>query len=223
MFNKICIKSKKSNDQSIDIGFLIEAMLFYGNVIVLAHKDELIILLKYFGEDFLGELIKIGRVDLKIREDILGSMIFPNNRYNVGLFSAQDETASEILYKSHREIVRNSTKNFAFSEKFSKITEPFRYGNDVTTQIRNEFDNKDLLIKSLPIYLNERVPNFELPKKLELEIVKDENFGPFGAYSLNSNLDLKKLNEIHKENNPDNFHPIDYSGFFGSALILLKL
>jgi len=31
---------------------------------------------------------------------------------------------------------------------------------------------------------------------------------------LNSNIDLEKLNELHRKNAPDNFHPIDYSGFF---------
>ena len=39
-------------------------------------KEELKTLLKYFGEDMLEELIISGRIDLRIREDILGSMIF---------------------------------------------------------------------------------------------------------------------------------------------------
>jgi len=211
MFNKICIKSKKINNQKIDVSFLVETMLFYGNVIVLAHRAELITLLNFFGEDLLEELIKTGRIDLRIRENILGSMAFPNNKFNIDIFSKEGETSSRILYEAHREIVKNSTKNSAFSDKFSKITEPFKYNKDVTTQIRNDFDNEELLKKTLPIYLNQRVPNFEIPEQLEIEIIKDESFD---AYSLNSNLDLEALNEIHKNNNPDNFHPIDYNGFF---------
>lgn len=214
MFSRICIKSKELKSQKIDIAFLVETMLFYGNVIVLAHRDELITLLKFFDEDFLEELIKTGRIDLRIREDILGSMIFPNDRYNVDLFSKKDETANGILYEAHRDVVKNSAKNSAFADKFSKITQPFRYGSDITTQIRNDFNNENLLLKSLPIYLNERVPNFDLPEELEIQIIKDNSFGPFDAYSINSNIDLDALNEVHKQNDPDNFHPIDYSGFF---------
>lgn len=214
MFHRVCIKSKELNSQKIDIAFLVETMLFYGKVIVLAHREELKTLFYFFGEDTLAELIKSGRIDLRIREDILGSMNFSNGKYNINLFSKENETYTGILYQAHRELINNSTKNSAFVKRFSELSQPFRYGEDITRQIRNDFDNQELLNKLLPIYLNSRVPNFELPEKIEIAIIKDSSFGPFDAYSLNSNVDLEALNRIHKENNPDNFHPIDYTGFF---------
>lgn len=214
MFSSICIKSKELNKQKIDISFLIEAMLFYGKVIVLAQKNELVTLLSSFGEEFLEELIKTGRINLQIREDILASMAFPNDRYSVDLFAKDNEDFSKILYQAHREITKSSTKNLAFSNKFSKIVEPFTYGNNLVSQIRNDFNNKELLEKLIPIYFKEKVPNVDLPEELEIEIIKDKSFGPFDAYSLNTNLDLDAINETHKQNDPDNFYPINYSGFF---------
>src|SRR5690606_23709430 len=65
----------------------------------------------------------------------------------------------------------------------------------------------------LPLYINSMVPNFELPEKIEIEILKDDNFGPYEAYSLNTNIDLNELNRIHKQNNPEVKYDIDYSGF----------
>lgn len=213
MFDKICIKSKELNNYKMDIPFLIETMLFYGNVIVLAHRSEMITLLNFFGEDFLTELIKTGRIDLRIREDILGSMNFPNDRYNIDLMSKKGETYSNILYQAHREFVKNSSKNISFSDKFSKITEPFKYGNDVTSQIRNDFENDTFLKKTLPIYLNTIVPSYDIPEKLEIEIIKDSSFGPIETYSLNSNIDIELINQINKKNHPENFHKFNYGGF----------
>jgi hypothetical protein len=218
MFQKICIKSKELNHQKIDIAFLVETMLFYGNVVVLAHKEELKTLLNFFDEEYLEELIIAGRIDLRIRENILGSMIFPNGRYNIDCFSKQGEDYSNILYKAHREgVVRNSTKNFSFVDKFAELTQPFRYDNTLTGQIRNDFNNKELLEKSLPVYIKSRYPTYQLPDNVQVEIIKESvnnnGFAQMDAYSLNSNLNIDELNKIHQKIDPQNVIPFDYSGF----------
>ena len=67
MFEKICIKSRELNDGRLDMSFLIDTMLFYGEVNVLAHTAEMVTLLKTFGEDTLRELIESRRLKLHIR------------------------------------------------------------------------------------------------------------------------------------------------------------
>ena len=213
MFEKICIKKKELINQKIDISFLIDTMLFYETVIVLAHKEELLTLLKYFGEDFLKELIVSGRLELKVRENILGSMAFPNGKFNIDLFAKEKESYSSIIYDAHRELIKDSTKNIKFSNELAKITQAFRYSTDITEQIKLDFQNIDLLKKLLPIYICERVPDFEIPDNLQIEIVKDNSFGPFDAYSLNSNIDIGKFNEKSKELYGDSHFDFDYSGF----------
>lgn len=213
MFQKICIKSKELANQKIDISFLIDTMLFYGKVVVLAHREELITLLKYFGEDVLKELILTGRLELRVRENILGSMAFPGDKYNIDLFSKKDESYSAIIYEAHRELVKNSIKNSKFSDDLSKITKAFRYAPEITEQIKEDFQNIGLLKKTLPIYIQNRVPNFELPNDLQIEIIKDSSFGPFEAYSLKSNINIEKFNEASKLINGDKHYDFDYSGF----------
>ena len=39
MFDKICIKSNNGNEQKIDIAFLIDTILFYGEVNVLVYEN----------------------------------------------------------------------------------------------------------------------------------------------------------------------------------------
>jgi hypothetical protein len=217
MFERICIKPKELTNQLFDISSLIEAMLFYGKVILLVRRNELVILLKAFGVDFFEALIKSGRVELHIGENILGSMGFPvggEEKYNIDLFSKQNEDYSSILYQAHREIVNNSSQNLRFSNTFSKIAQPFRYEQGITDQIRNDFGNKEFLKSALPIYISSIVPQYEAPKEIKVDIVKDSSFGQFEAYSLNSNLNLEIINKILQQNNPDGFHPIGYGGFF---------
>ena len=192
MFERICIKDKKSENYRLDIGFLIDTILFYGKVIVIAHREELNILFSSLGENLIKELISSGRLEIKFKGNILGSMIFPDGKYSVNTLSSQDVTLDSILYKIHRKKVNNSTRNLKFSSEFSQIITPYNYGKEVRETI---------------------VPNFELPEKTEIEIIKDDSFGPYDAYSLNSNIDLKELNKIHKQNKPEVEYDIDYSGF----------
>ncbi|HTO14139.1 MAG TPA: hypothetical protein VLZ83_00075 [Edaphocola sp.] len=213
MFERICIKDKKSENYRLDIGFLIDTILFYGKVIVIAHREELNILFSSLGENLIKELISSGRLEIKFKGNILGSMIFPDGKYSVDTFSSQDVTLDSILYKIHRKKVNNSTKNLKFSSEFSQIITPYNYGKEVRENIVSDFNNVELLSKTLPLYINSIVPNFELPEKTEIEIIKDDSFGPYDAYSLNSNIDLKELNKIHKQNKPEVEYDIDYSGF----------
>ena len=213
MFERICIKDKKSENYRLDIGFLIDTILFYGKVIVIAHREELNILFSSLGENLIKELISSGRLEIKFKGNILGSMIFPDGKYSVNTLSSQDVTLDSILYKIHRKKVNNSTKNLKFSSEFSQIITPYNYGKEVRENIVSDFNNVELLSKTLPLYINSIVPNFELPEKTEIEIIKDDSFGPYDAYSLNSNIDLKELNKIHKQNKPEVEYDIDYSGF----------
>jgi hypothetical protein len=213
MFEKICIKSRDNTGTKLDIAFLIDSMLFYGKTIVLAHKEELIVLLRGFGEQYLKVLIETGRLDLRIRENILGSMGFEGGRLGIELWAGKDETYSNTLYKAHRESVRNSLSNTRFADEFSKITQPFRYEKEITDQIKADFENKELLQKLLPIYLKYHLPEFQLPEKLEIEIEKDGSFGPFEAFAIKSNLDVLAYNNLSKEVKKDAHFDLNYSGF----------
>ncbi|RZL36106.1 MAG: hypothetical protein EOP00_29790, partial [Pedobacter sp.] len=213
MFDRICIKNTETRGYKLDAGFLLDTMLFYGKVVLLVHKEELSILIKLFGENLIRELIITGRLDLRYRENILGTMIFPGGKYSIDTFSLKDHSLDSELYQAHRMVVNNSSKNQKFANDFSKIIESFTYPQAVRENIISDFNNKRLLGTALPIYLKSIVPDFNAPEKIEIEIIKDGNFGPFDAYSLNTNIDLKELNRIHKKANPEVEYDIDYGGF----------
>ena len=217
MFQRICLKSEESIDQDSYIARHIDTMLFYGEVITLVQNDQLSLLLRYFGEDLLDQLIKNGRLKIFIRQNRVGSMMVPNGdqeNYNVQLVSKKDETAEGVLYKSYHEIFNNSTTSLRFADKFSGVIRPFSYQPGIIDQIRNDFKDVDLLRKTLPIYLNSLVPNYYVPKELNVEIVEEASYGPFGTYALKSNIDLREVNTSYNLINPGNKIPMGYSGFF---------
>lgn len=213
MFNKICIKHTETRGYKLDVGFLVDSMLFYGKVVLLVHKEELSILIKLVGEDLIKELIFSGRLEIKYRQSMLGTMIFPEGKYNIDTFSQENSSLDSELYEAHRSVVNNSIKNNKFAQEFSKLIEPFSYPKEVRENIITDFNNEQLLKSTLPIYLKSIVPEFVAPEKIEIEVIRDGSFGPFDAYSLNTNIDLDELNQIHKNANPGVTYDIDYGGF----------
>lgn len=218
MFDKILIKSKSLNDNSLDISSIIDAMLFYNKVILLVRKEEITELIHRLGPQLLEELIKAGRIELKIQMNIFGVPMYPSeekDRYSIGTYSIQHEkTHDRLLYSAHREIVKNSTKNLKFSEKFSKISEPYRFEPDIVDRMLEDLKSKSLIKKTLPIYFEKKVPTYKLPEKIEIEIRKAQKFQGFDTYSFDSNLDWDEINELHKSKvGEENFHPLNYSEF----------
>lgn len=213
MFDKICIKQTETRGYKLDIGFLVDSMLFYGKVVLLVHKEELSILIRLVGEDLIRELIVSGRLEIKYRENMLGTMIFPGEKYNIDTFSQENSSLDSEIYEAHRITVNNSTKNHKFAKEFSKLIEPFSYPKEVRENIITDFNNEQLLKTALPIYFKSIVPQFISPENIEIEIIRDGSFGPFDAYSLNININLEELNKIHKNANPEVTYNINYSGF----------
>ena len=217
MFKRIFIKSKEKKETLLDVSFLIDCMLFYGKVYVLAYKQELTILLTTLGPGLLEELIVSGRLDLRIRMNMFGSQTYPlkgRNGFNVNLMSAVNDTHESIIYSAHKNIVRNSAKNLKYAEKLAHITEPFKFSTDVTDKIREDFVSKEIITKTLPVYFKDLVPSYDPPSDVIVDINEVEQYGPFKAFSFNSNLDLDEINERYKKQvGVANYHPLEYSGF----------
>lgn len=211
MFEKICIKSKELDNQKIDIAFLIETMFFYKNVILLVHREEIKTLLSFFGEDMLEEFIRSGRLEMQVRNESLGALKLQNNKTGINLLSSVTDTREGILYQAHRGLINNSSKNSSFASRFMGITSTFEYEDEITEHIKSDFNNQGLQKILLSKYIEFYVPSYTIPSNLEIEIIKDQIAGsPFEAYSVNSNLDMKVVNQIYRLTNN---YDLDYSGY----------
>ena len=213
MFKKICIKSKESYSSNLDIPFLIDSMLYYGKVVLLVHRNELEILFREFGPDTLKELILSGRLEVKFRNNMLGSVIAPDGKYGISTFKGQNINAHSSLYEIDRKERKNSIKNLAFADEFSSLIPLYEYPKDFDKTIVKDFQNIELLRKQIPTYFNAVAPFYKLPESIEIEIIQDGNFVGFDTYKVNSNIDLEYLTKEFRKQNPENTSPVDFSGF----------
>ena len=213
MFKKICIKSKESYASNLDIAFLIDSMLYYGKVVLLVHRNELEILFREFGPDTLKELILSGRLEIKFRNNMLGSIIAPDGKYGISTFKGKNINAHSTLYEIDRKERKNSIKNLAFADEFSSLIPLYEYPKDFDKTIVKDFQNIELLKKQIPTYFNAVAPFYKLPESTEIEIIQDGNFVGFDTYKVNSNIDLEYLTKEFRKQNPENTSPVDFSGF----------
>lgn len=201
MFEKICIKSRELNDGRLDMSFLIDTMLFYGEVNVLAHTAEMVTLLKTFGEDTLRELIESRRLKLHIRQNILGVATQPfgaDIHYGVELFRGNNVSVHNILYTAHQQVVHNSMYNMKFADSFSEIAQAHAYEPVIGQMIDADFLNTVYLTQAVAEILHTYVPEYVQVEPLRIDIVKDQHpVGPFSAtYSVRSNIDFDTINNI---------------------------
>ena len=148
MFDKICIKSNNGNEQKIDIAFLIDTMLFYGEVNVLVHENELVTLLNFFDIDILAELIRLKRMKLHVRQNILGVSKVgnaDNYQYGIGFYRSQNEDVKSVLYRAHRKIINNSIQNNKFADRFYYIVSPFEHESIEDKIINEDLNNTQYL------------------------------------------------------------------------------
>lgn len=102
MFKKICIKDKECSSSSLDISYLIDSMLYYGKVILLVHRNDMHILFQNLGNELIKELVESGRLELRYKNNQLGTIIAPEGKYGISTFSGQNITAHSTLYQIDR-------------------------------------------------------------------------------------------------------------------------
>lgn len=197
MFESIAIKKKQFGDSRIDEGFLIESLLFYKKVYIMADEFVLNDLFKICGFDLLKKLIKDDRIELKIRENYLGTMQFPdgkNFKYNVNVVTSDKSNSRNILYRTIQNITRNSTKSIKLTDDFLGMSSPYKYSEDITDTIRGDFANEPFMQRLFAESLNNIIPDLSLNShEVECKIEKDGSFESFDAYGLKSNIDFDDL------------------------------
>lgn len=215
MFESICIKSNLSNNQKIDFSLLINAMLFYNDVNLFVHESELTLLLEKFGVELLAELINIGRIKLHIRQNTFGiASQFDENKslYGVGCFSKNDDSVHGVLYRAHRKIVNNSSKNNKFADRFSYIVYSHSFPNEeVVKEIMDDFQSSEYLNEAVKEYLKFNYPSYclQYPLEFNVERITNNDF-PWESVRVHSNLDFAKLTDLDKEKGYNS--PFNYGG-----------
>lgn len=213
MFEKICIVSK--GQQSLNVSFLIDAMLFYREVNVFVLKEGLVNLLECFGTDFLAELINTKRLKLHILQRVIGSSVITKDTQKIfalDILSSKNVEKEEVLFRAYKEFDDNLVAARRFAKRFSFITKSYCYNKELGRILKEDLYNTNYLNKSFLEYLKQWYPMYSQTDDLVLDIedVNDEYY-PFDLYNIQSNLDIPQLNKLNEKMGIHS--EFDYSNF----------
>jgi hypothetical protein len=200
MFEAITIKSKETSGLKIDIGFLAECLLFYRSVNLLSDKNTLPELLELCGIDKVRELIKRGRLNLFIREDILGTSAFPNNGgelYDLQTWSSEAITQEKILNESFIKLTGSPDQSKVLTKEFLDLTKPFKYNIRILEEIKEDLNDKTYLAKAIASTIKfwnpDNSPTFN---DIKAAYYQTGEFGPFKTHKFETNIDLSKYQNV---------------------------
>lgn len=200
MFDKIFIRSLNVRDNNIGVKKLIDFMLYYNEVHLIFSPSVFVTLMTTFDEDTLCELIKSKRLILHPHEMQIGCGVHPTlrNTYNIGLFShAGIDDVHSLLYMYHRRnVVRNSTFNMRFADKFSPLMEMFQMGEQLNKLIALYIGRDNVLSEAAKKYVRKKWPLYKGIDTIEVTTENIINGIMPDAFTLNSNISITDFNNV---------------------------
>lgn len=200
MFEAITIKSRESSGLKIDIGFLAECLLFYRTVNFLSDRNTLPELLELCGIDEVRELIKRGRLNLFIREDILGTSAFPINGgelYDLQTWTSESVNQEKILYEGFTKLIGSADQSKLLTREFLDLTKPFKYNKGILEEIKEDLNDNTYLAKAIASTIKfwnpDNAPAF---KDINATYYEAGEIGPFKAHKFDSNIDFSKYQNV---------------------------
>lgn len=198
MFQAITIKSKETSGQQIDIGFLAECLLFYENINLLGDKNTLPELFDLCGINEVRELIKNGRLNLFVREDIIGASSFGNDLFDLQTWKSDAIKQEKILNETFESLIGKSNESNKLTQEFMELTKPFEYNDGILEEIKSDLQDKDYISKAISSCINFWNPNKKInPQEIQAQYFESGQFGPFTTYKFETNINLEEFKDVN--------------------------
>ncbi|MFZ2726211.1 MAG: hypothetical protein WAX77_08180 [Methylococcaceae bacterium] len=212
MFESITFFNKNITDVSnpLDIGELVECMLFYGKTSVVANQSTLRQLFTYFGVEGVIELIEENLLNIIYTETMLG-VLTRDGTHDVVQFSSPQHTYQDELRKICIDVLGGREgKGRRAAQRIQGLIEVKNHENIILEGARKSFIDQDYINYSAKSIIQSLIPEkididsviFQTEKRLE------------GDFIVTTNIDFLALNQIyHKYVSPSH-------STINSALIL---
>ncbi len=197
MFEAICIRRQNSYNVSefLDLGFLVEAMLFYQRVHLIAdagiirqlvHECGPSLLIELLKQEFLKisyveKIISVAPSDAKISKRVyLPVTVHPTN----GIWSLE-KIAPEIFSKA----TSGPGWGRQLGRDFVALVSTIDVGKKLISDIRADFTDQQYIKEAVAQLLRMLAPTYRLPKDYRFELFKQGD-----AFSLDTNIDFQQVN-----------------------------
>ncbi len=170
MFERLAIRQSSSTSlgEPLDLGVLAEALIFYGEVRVIANRALLTSLLRAATPEVLLELLEGGFLilayeadNVAIRTDNTGT---PQETHEPIYFSMPHAELPELLPQILQELYGKSGKARRVSARLARRIEVLRHSPTLTEEARSELSDQRYVSTSVETLLRTYVPRYEGPR-----------------------------------------------------------
>lgn len=196
MFQRISITPRYPSGTSFDIGSIGEALIFYGEVILIVQYSSLEGIIKQFKPETLLRYLEHGRLKVKYRKHMIGALSQGENtplaRYNFAVIGSEAHNLEEAAHDLFIKVTGKTGRGRRFANRFLGFVEPISYQSDITSQIVDEVRNYPYISE----YVARRFRKI-LPTGLKQEPIFQ--FGPLvmgQGFPLVTNIDFDYLNRL---------------------------
>lgn len=197
MFESITFFNQKIAEPSkqLDIGVLVECMLFYGTTAIIANASILRQLLTYFGVDHLTELIDEGLLKIIYTDTGLGVMTKTLNGiqlHDISRYSVPRQTLDHVLEKICIDIVGKTGKGRRTARRVKKFIESTDHDQIILDGAKKSILDQEYVNDSAKSILTSLIPEKIKLTNATFYTEKTEN-----GIIVDSNINFQEINQIY--------------------------
>jgi hypothetical protein len=201
VFERLAIRQSSSTSlgKPLDLGVLAEALIFYGEVRVIANRALLTSLLHAATPEVVLELLEGGFLilayeadNVAIQTDNTGT---PHETHEPIYFSMPHAELPELLPQILRELYGKSGKARRVSARLMRHIEVLRHSPTLTEEARNELSDQGYVSASVESLLRTYVPGYEGPRGFNVHRSGDK-------LVVSSDISFPEANRIYHQRIP---------------------
>lgn len=203
MFESICIRqnSKVSLGQSFDLGVVAEALMFYGNVRVVASPASLEAILRALTPEVLIELLESDYLKLVYEFDQLGIQTTNTNtadeRHTPVYFNAPHLHLQNRLPELLVQITGKSGRGRRLAQRIARGIEDIRYDSNIVEEALDDWSDTQMVAKLVRTFMQTYVPEYPLDDDFVFNVNREGE-----QLTIETNLDFRRANEYYHKRTP---------------------
>ena len=200
MFEKISVQQQQIGDAAnpLDLPFLAEVMLFYGQVEVVANRTSLGQLVRVLGPELLLEFLKRGYLRLKFESNFAGVITknggTPAEEHIPTVFKIEGQELIDVLKPLVIDAIGREGKGRRLTLKLIDRIEVSPIDENLRLRSAADLMTADFVIEGIQRMLRIYLPEVSLPRgrvRFQVEPISD------AAFRIETNLDFAQLNEVY--------------------------
>ena len=224
MFQRINIQQQREGDADhpIDIGFLVEAMLFYGRVDVVVSRAGLGQLVRTFGPELLLEFLMRDHMAVQFERNFTAVVTensgTPLETHMLSIAQIERQDLLDVILPVVTKVVGRAGRSRRLSRSLASRISQIRIDDDLRFRVTEDLRSPGYLNEAVRAILETYVPG-GLPSNATFEII------PLGAekFRVGTNLDFAALNRIYHQRIPATHSSLSTPHILGHIMLARKM